>query len=151
MMPKQEQTSTVVIPPAPRTKEGLGNAWRPDQVDAELANIAIAKLLIEKYGLPSKISPEFNIRKAILLALNHTEKNKTGIDCTLRIKLYEAYEQGTVNEGGSLFTSIWAFLMKPKYIMSGYAGMPESKESEPAWYMKLLGLGKRKEDESGSK
>lgn len=147
-MPKPEQETKISIPPAPSTGVQGTGGWRPDQTDPELANLAMAKLLLDKLGTPSKITPDFNIRKALLEALNHrgqtiNEKgeivdkgNRTGIDTSLLIAVFDAYELGTVNEGGAFFTAIWAFLMKPRYILSGYAGMPEDKPKEDGWLTK---------------
>jgi len=142
-MPKSQEPETkIAIPPAPSSTHKDVNAWRPDQVDPELANLAMAKLLMDQMGVPSKISPVFNVRRALLEAINHSATNRTGINCSIRLMLYRAYELGTVNENGVYFDRIWAYLMKPKYILSGYAGMPEEKEESDPWYMRILGRGK---------
>lgn len=147
MSKTQQPEQEIKIPPAPTSSTRDTNAWRPDQVDPELANLAMAKQLMDHMGVPSKISPAFNIRKAIFASLNHTPKNRTGIDTSIRLTLYNSYELGTINENGVYFDRIWAYLMKPKYILSGYAGMPEEKAEEDPWYMRILG-GKKKNEQS---
>lgn len=160
-MPKEEPKKEIVVrPPSPGITNQNGGQWKPEQLDPELANIAMAERFVQKLGTPSIINKKFNIRKAIALTLNHVPEtvrivsdayedtegvfhptvvevinkgNPTGIDCSLRVNLYEAWERGSVNEGGIFFTSFWAYLNKPKYIINGIGGMgglPQEEEKE---------------------
>lgn len=161
-MPKEpvERKEIATRPSSPGITNKTIEQWKPEQLDPELANLAMAKLLVEKMGTPSRITPVFNVRKSLFMALNHvpaqyqeiavpksdldeTFKDRkpvilkcinpgkpTGYDASLRIALYENWERGSVNEGGIYFDRVWAFLMKPKYILSGMAGMPMQEEEK---------------------
>jgi hypothetical protein len=144
MSAKQEQQGNITIPPAPSTNHGDQKGWRPDQIDPDLANIAMAEMLLSKFGTPSNITPAFNIRKAMFTALNHKPGTKkgdpgwTGIDCSLRLAVYNNYELGTVNELGLLFNNIWSYLMKPRFILSGFTGQPQEKPEEEGFGTRVV-------------
>jgi hypothetical protein len=131
-------------PPVPKTKETAVQLQRPEnrgavenkgvvkpyELDAELAQLKLAELMIQRLPVPSKVNKAFIARRAIWGALNHTEENPTGYDCSMRIKLYDTFALQSVNEEGMYFERFWAFMMKPKYIINGMAQMqPEEKES----------------------
>jgi hypothetical protein len=158
-MPKESQDRKEVAarPVSPGITTKTLEQWKPAELDPELANLAMAKLLVEKLGTPSRIKKEFIVRKAIFTALNHIpatyqeiapacenedgfkgpaiwneiEKgNPTGYDSSLRLEVYRHAELGSVNEDGIYFDRVWAFLMKPKYIINGMAGMGGLQEEE---------------------
>jgi hypothetical protein len=130
-------------PPVPRTKEvavlqrpenrgAVENKGvvKPYELDAELAQLKLAELMIGRLPCPSKVNKAFIARKAIWEALNNTQENQTGYDCSIRIRLYDQFALQSVNEEGMYFERFWAFMMKPKYIINGMAQMqPEEKES----------------------
>jgi hypothetical protein len=130
-------------PPVPRTKEVAvlqrpenrgavenKSVVKPYELDAELAQLKMAELMIQQLPRPSKVSKAFIVRKGIFESLNHTEQNQTGYDCSLRLKLYDQFALQSVNEEGMYFERFWAFMMKPKYIINGMQqGQPEEKES----------------------
>lgn len=110
--------------------ERSGGAVQPWQLDPELAQIEIARIMIQKLGRPSRINKEFIARKALFKAINHRDPiiedgkvvdwgNPTGLDFSMWIDFYEKYEQGSVNEDGVYFNNFWAYMMKPKYIIQG--------------------------------
>jgi hypothetical protein len=144
MTKEKEPGEPIHIPPAPTTTNRSGQGWRPDQVDPDLANLAMAETLLSKFGTPSNITPAFNIRKSLLVALNHRNGSKkgepgwTGIDTSLLIKVMENYELGTVNELGLLFNNIWAYLMKPRFILSGFTGQPQEKPEEEGFGTRVV-------------
>lgn len=103
---------------------------KPYELDAELAQLKMAEMMIQRLPRPSKVSKAFIARKGIFEALNHTEANRTGYDCSLRCTLYDQFALQSVNEDGLYFEHFWAFMMKPKYIINGMQqGQPEEKES----------------------
>jgi hypothetical protein len=131
-------------PPIPKTKETAVQLQRPEnrgavenkgvvkpyELDAELAQLKLAELMIGRLPCPSKVNKAFIARKAIWEALNNTQENQTGYDCSIRIRLYDQFALQSVNEEGMYFERFWAFMMKPKYIINGMAQMqPEEKES----------------------
>jgi hypothetical protein len=156
----EDRKEIVARPSSPGITSKTIEQWKPAELDPELANLAMAKLLVEKLGTPSRIKKEFIVRKAIFKALNHIpdeyseiplEKsdldnmfvdrnpimlkkirsgNPTGYDSSLRLQVYDSAELGSVNEDGLYFDRVWAFLMKPKYIINGMAGMGGLQEEE---------------------
>jgi hypothetical protein len=131
-------------PPVPKTKEVAVQLQRPEnrgavenkgvvkpyELDAELAQLKLAELMIGRLPCPSKVNKAFIARKAIWEALNDTQENQTGYDCSIRIRLYDQFALQSVNEEGMYFERFWAFMMKPKYIINGMQqGMTEEKES----------------------
>lgn len=145
-MPK-ENTEEPKIQIAPRKSSLVttrpNDPWRPEQLDPDLANMAMANLLVQKMGTPSRINPVFNARKAMLKALNHRAPaydeagilidpgNSTGYVCTMRLDAYEMWERGSVNVDGWYGEKIWAFLMKPKMVLTGLAAQSLGQEEEP--------------------
>jgi hypothetical protein len=131
-------------PPVPKTKETAVQLQRPEnrgavenkgvvkpyELDAELAQLKLAELMIGRLPCPSKVNKAFIARKAIWEALNNTQENQTGYDCSIRIRLYDQFALQSVNEEGMYFERFWAFMMKPKYIINGMQqGQIEEKES----------------------
>jgi hypothetical protein len=131
-------------PPVPKTKETAVQLQRPEnrgavenkgvvkpyELDAELAQLKLAELMIGRLPCPSKVNKAFIARKAIWEALNDTLGNQTGYDCSIRIRLYDQFALQSVNEEGMYFERFWAFMMKPKYIINGMQqGQPEERES----------------------
>jgi hypothetical protein len=150
-------------PLVPRTKEVAVQLQRPEnkgavenkgvvkpyELDAELAQLKLAELMIGRLPCPSKVNKAFIARKAIWEALNDTDGNQTGYDCSIRIRLYDQFALQSVNEEGMYFERFWAFMMKPKYIINGMQqGQPEEKESligrAVGWFR-----GKPKEPQQG--
>jgi len=146
MTKEPEKKEIAIRPPSPGLQSNNSGQWRPEQLDPELANIAMAKLLVEKMGTPSIVNKKFIVRKAIFRALNHIPKkydkisddvfalvspgNPTGYDSTLRLLVYDYSEAGSVNIDGQYFEKAWQFLMKPKYVISGALGMPGQFEED---------------------
>lgn len=158
-MPKEqpERKEVATRPASPGITTKTLEQWKPEQLDPELANLAMAKMLVDKLGTPSRVKKEFIVRKAIFTALNHIPAtyeevepacmndegmrgpaiwnvvhpgNPTGYDSSLRLEVYRNAELGSVNEDGIYFDRAWAFLMKPKYIINGMAGMGGLQEEE---------------------
>jgi hypothetical protein len=157
-MPKEDQ---VVLKSTSQGTVDRGNGGlQPYQLDAELAQLKMAELMVQKLGTPSRLSKPFIVRYAIFKALNHVEPtygkiitdeytdgfgiwhpadrvvldpgNPTGFDCTLRLKFYENFAKESVNENGLYLQSFWAFMMKPKYIINGalQTGAIQEEEKE---------------------
>lgn len=153
-MPKepQERKEIATRPSSPGITRQTIEQWNPAELNPDLANLAMAKLLVERLGTPSRIKKEFIVRKAVFKALNHIPEtleeiipateyepavlnviergNPTGYDSSLRLEVYRQAELGSVNEDGIYFDRVWAFLMKPKYIINGMAGMGGLQEEE---------------------
>ena len=178
-MPKdleKRQQSIAIMPALPEEPAKPQGQWSPEDYDPELANLAMAREMVRKLGTPSRINKVFNIRKSIFKSLDHIpplyrevrkeyfdeqgnwhpavfeeldKGNPTGYDASLRVALYQEWERGSVNEDGVFFDRFWAFLMKPKYIISGMAGMqgPGQEEQGESGFRKIMnwftGRGKK--------
>lgn len=61
--------------------------------------------------------------------------NPTGYNCSLRLAVYRNVEKNSVNIDGKYFTSIWQYLMKPKYtiIQPGQQPANSFEEQPPLW------------------
>jgi hypothetical protein len=126
------KTKEVMVLTRPENKGAVENKGivKPYELDAELAQLKLAELMIGRLPVPSKVNKAFIARKAIWEALNDTRENGTGYDCSIRIRLYDQFALQSVNEDGMYFERFWAFMMKPKYIINGMAQQqPEEKQS----------------------
>jgi hypothetical protein len=145
-MPKKEEVQTAPIKPAiPGARDKGTGQWRPDQLDPDLANLALARHLVDGMGTMGHVDKPFIVRQALAEALNHkpptTELykrviqgeeyevqriiapgNPTGYDSSLRCAVYSRVMQSSVHVNGMAFNNVWALLMKPKYIINGMAG-----------------------------
>jgi hypothetical protein len=130
--PPVPKTKEIAVLQRPENKGAVENKGvvKPYELDAELAQLRLAELMIQRLPVPSKVNKAFIARKAIWESLNHSGEVPTGYDCSMRTKLYNEFALQTVNEEGMYFERFWAFMMKPKYIINGMQqGQPEEKES----------------------
>lgn len=143
MTGKDQGTQLTARPQSPTPQDRNGNGVRPYELDPELAQIKIAEILIGKMGTPAVISRPFVVRYGLFHALNHvheeydtrdghriTAENKTGYDASLRLHVYREVAAQSVNIDGRYFNNVWAYLMKPKYIIQGMNGMPTQFEDD---------------------
>ena len=130
MTDKEKETRIAVRPSSPTTGDRGYPKILPYELDPELAQIKLAELMIHKLGTPSIVSKPFVVRYGIFHALNHTDTNPTGYDCSGRLHVYQQVAAQSVNIDGKYFTDFWAYLMKPKYIINGMAGLPSQFNQE---------------------
>jgi hypothetical protein len=72
-------------------------------------------------------------------SLNHVEgKNNTYIDTSLLVELMDRVSEKSVNVDGRYFQNLFAYLMKPKYIIQG---MPQTttEEKKPGLVSRMMG------------
>lgn len=87
-MVKQEKSNTVAnVPPVPGSANRNASTWRPDQLDPELANLALAKHLVDKMGTPAIVDKPFIVRHAIARGMNHIPP--TYHEVTRRVKVWD--------------------------------------------------------------
>jgi len=142
-MVKDQETKIAVRPPSPSPGDRGSTGIRPYELDPELAQIKIAEILIGKMGTPAVISRPFVVRYGLFHALNHIDPeydtktgillnpgNQTGYDASLRLQVYQKVSAESVNIDGRYFNNVWAYLMKPKYIIQGMSMMPNQFEDE---------------------
>jgi hypothetical protein len=66
-----EPKEMAIKPAIPSSRDTSVSKWRPDQLDPELANIALAREMVALMGPPSIVNKPFVIRKALAVGLNH--------------------------------------------------------------------------------
>jgi hypothetical protein len=66
-----DEPKEMAIKPAIPSRDTSVSKWRPDQLDPELANIALAREMVALMGPPSIVNKPFVIRKALAVGLNH--------------------------------------------------------------------------------
>ena len=87
-MVKQERTTTIAnVPPVPGSANRNASTWRPDQLDPELANLALAKHLVDKMGTPAIVDKPFIVRHAIARGMNHIPP--TYHEVTKKVKMFD--------------------------------------------------------------
>lgn len=182
MTGKDEKKEVATRPPSPGTSQVNGGQYRPEDLDPELKNLAMARVLVDKMGSPSILNNRFVVRYGIYNALNHipatrrktrdaftdiedfyhpaeyevlNRGNPTGYDCSLRLAVYREVAAQSVNIDGRYFEKIWAYLMKPKYVISGmnmgpYPMEEENKESLAGRFINWLRGGKKNEQPNNS-
>lgn len=126
------------LPPSPGSNTQSHTTTRPEELNADLATAAMAKELVKQLGRPSIITKPFAVRKGIYNALNHTKENKTGYDTSLRIALFDAVENSSVNIEGKYFERTWAYLMHPKFIIQGMPMNGAQQEEQPGIISRFL-------------
>ena len=134
MIKQPDQQSVALRPTSPGVVDRGQSGVKPWELDPDLAASKLAENLLNKLPTPSVISKPYAVRYGIFYALNHSEKNPTGYDSSLRLAIYQEVAHQSVNIDGELFRSTFAYLMKPKYILQGGGLMPgqfqeEQKES----------------------
>ena len=138
-LPKPESPSAV--------RQSTGQ-YRPDELNPDLAAARMADELVKRLGKPSIISKKFAVRYGIFRGLNHIDKeNETGYDCSMRIKVYDEVSNNSVNIDGKYFERIFAYLMKPKYVINGAPfGQSAFEDEKQTLFERLMGWGKPKND-----
>jgi len=129
--PKSKKETGVIVRPASPNPENRGmGSVRPYELDPELAQLKIVELMVNRLPLPTIVSKPYIVRYGIFSALNHTEQNPTGYDCSTRLHVYEKVGAHSINIEGEYFRSFWAWANKPKFVLSGNVGMPGQFEDQ---------------------
>ena len=120
-------------PASPSSSQQDKPGYTPDQLNPDLAAAKMADEIVKRLGSPSIISKKFAVCHGLLKSMNNTPGNPTGYDCSLRLAVYERVAANSVNIDGKYFERLWAYLMKPKYIIQGtpmgQSSFEEQKES----------------------
>ncbi len=132
---------SLVRPESPSAaNRGSSPTYSPDQINPDMASAKLAEGMVEKLGTPAIISKKFAVRYGIFRALNHTKENPTGYDSSIRLQLYEKIASNSVNIDGRYFERVWAYLMKPKYVISGTPfGVNAFEDEKPSLIGRLVG------------
>ena len=134
-----KMTGDIVRRSSSDVSTGQGLPYRPDELNADLAAASLARDLIAKLPTPAIDTRKFTIIHGLMKSMNHTETNKTYIDTSLLIELMDRVSEKSVNVDGRYFQNLFAYLMKPKYIIQG---MPQTttEEKKPGLISRMIGM-----------
>jgi len=144
------------IPASPTAEQRQSSAFQPHELNSELAAAKLAEKLVERMGDPTIVSQKFVVWQGIWEGLNHTEKNPTGYNCQMKVSLYAHIGKNSVNVDGKYFERLFAYLMKPKYVITQASQMPGNafQDDDPGFFRgifnKLTGAGKKEEQTNAS-
>lgn len=143
-------SAEIVRPQSPSAAQGIMNQYRPDELNADLAAATLVRELVAKLPIPAIDTRKFTIIHGLMEAMNHKEPtdedpvgNLTYLDTTRIIKLMDRVSEKSVNSDGKYFNNIFAYLMKPKYIIQGMPQTGVQEEAKPGILQRVLGWGKK--------
>lgn len=136
---------------SPSASSGAAGQYKPEELNADLAAASLAKDLVNKLPTPAIDTRKFTIIHGLMQSLNHEEPqpdgtggNPTYIDTRALIKLMDQVSEKSVNVDGRYFSTIFAYLMKPKYVIQGMPQTTTQEEEKPSTLSKLLPWNWRK-------
>lgn len=107
------------LPASPTITNSESTAFKPWEVNPDLAAAVMARDLVNKLPSPAILSKKFVIYHGLFKSINHTEENKTGFSCSPLLVAFEKISEGSVNIDGWYAEHIFAYLMKPKFVIQG--------------------------------
>ena len=128
----------IVRPISPSVTDKSQPTWKPEDLNPDLAAIAMAREYTKRWPTPTVINDKHSVYQGIWMGLNHSEENPTFYDCSLRIRVFEEVGKLSVNKNGKLFNSLFAYWMKPNYIIQGMPNM-QMEEEKPGLVSRLWG------------
>jgi hypothetical protein len=146
-----DAVTSIQRPASPNIADKQSQGYTPDQLNPDLAAAAMAREVVAKLPNPSIISKKFAVYQGIWKALDDSPNNRTGFNCKMRLAVYDAVAVNSVNIEGKYFNSLWAYLMKPKYIIQGMPMQGSNFEEEKPGILSRIGgwfTGKNKEEKT---
>jgi len=135
--------SEIIRQQSPIADSGHTGIYKPDELNADLASASLVKELVNKLPTPAIDTRKFTIIHGLMKSLNHSTSNPTYIDTSNLINLMDAVSEKSVNVDGKYFETLFAYLMKPKYIIQGMPQGTASEEKKPGIIQRILGIGKK--------
>lgn len=136
---------------SPDASQDDKNDYRPDELNAELAAASLAKDLVAKLPTPAIDTRKFTIIHGLMKSLNHRETtfesdgktvkllgNYTYVDTSIPSELMDRVSEKSVNVDGKYLNLLFAYLMKPKYIIQGMPQNPQ-EEQKPGLLTRIWG------------
>lgn len=145
-----EMSEEIVRRKSPDVGNNNDGGIKPEDYNPEMAAASLARDLVNKLPTPAIDTRKFTIIHGLMQSMDHTDTNKTYIDTKLIIELMDRVSEKSVNVDGKYFTSLFAYLMKPKYIIQGMPTTP-IEEQKPGLLSRLwAGIrGKPAQPEAG--
>ena len=150
---------TPINQPASPSAQHTKTELRPEEYNPEMAAALLAQRTAEALGTPTIISKKIAVYRGIAKTLNHQPAigdkpgNPTGYDSSLRERLWDNIAADSVNIDGRYFERIWAYLMKPKYVISGTPygvnAMEEERPSLASWFVGMI-TGKKPDPQAAN-
>lgn len=128
---------------SPLADSGHTGIYKPDELNADLAAASLVKDIVAKLPTPAIDTRKFTIIHGLMKSLNHSDSNPTYIDTSNLIRLMDAVSEKSVNVDGKYFETLFAYLMKPKYIIQGMPQGNAAEEKKPGIIQRILGIGKK--------
>lgn len=137
----------IVRPDSPSIAGNQQTTWKPEDLNPDLAAIAMAREYTKRWPTPTVINEKHATFQGLWTGINHCDENKTYFDCSLRIRTFEQVGILSVNKSGKLFNSLFAYWMKPNYIIQGMPNM-QQEEEKPGMISRIWGklTGKGQEE-----
>lgn len=135
--------------PASPSAQNSKTELRPEEYNPDMACAKLAAETAARLGTPTIISKNLAVYRSVWKTLNNSEDNPTGYDCSLRVRLYDNLAADSVNIDGRFFERLWAYLMKPKYVISGTPYGENALDVEkPSILSRIAGIFTGKKPES---
>lgn len=150
MMPEAK----IIRPAAPSTSDRKSSEYSPDQLNADLGMVAMAREVAKTWPIPIIVNAKYAAFYGIWTGLNHVPvKNETYYNSSRRIAIYREAGIQSVNVDGRLFNSYFALWSKPNYTIMGMPQLSGGQEEKPGWLSRLwtglTGRGKQPQQEAG--
>ena len=111
---------------------------KPEDYNPDMAAASLARDLVNKLPTPAIDTRKFTIIHGLMQSMKHSDENKTYVDTTLIIELMDRVSEKSVNVDGKYFQNLFAYLMKPKYIIQGMPNTP-MEEQKPGLVSRFFG------------
>lgn len=141
----------ITRPQSPSTTDKQTTGYSPDQLNPELAQMAMMRSYAERWPLPIFISKKYAVFFGLWQGVNHDPLSKTPsyFDASPRLAVYHHVGFQTPNIDGKLFTSLFTAWNKPKIVMQGVNQIQSGFEDEkPGIISRIWGgiTGKNKQE-----
>lgn len=138
-MTDKEQIQIAPSPPAPTAQRGSTTVLRPEDYNPELAKATMAKEFFHELAPFMVVSKKFVVYHGLFKALNHTEQNRTGFDCSLRLAAYDNIGRRTPNIDGKSFDAAITYLSSAMVNINQIPQQTQNQfNNEPGFFRRVL-------------
>lgn len=138
MTAEKEKVPMIESPPPPSATRTAVTSLRPEDYSPELAKAKLAQSFFEKLAPFMIVSKKFVVYHGIWKGLNHTQDNKTGYNCSLRLVIYDAVGKGTPNIDGRSFDAAGTYLSSATVVVNQITPQSASTfNTEPGFFERV--------------